>query len=147
MAGSGELKSLFDNYKINSIAWRWVLVRDSDYTSVNPGSYLRIVQVKDYNDQVVPGTSIQLRQYANSKEIVFKAEQSMTRWFYMKPASLQLFYLTSVTTSTGPVWARYIDTSQDTVPHYGIKYAIENLYTGATLRLEVKINATFKGVS
>lgn len=146
MAGSGELKSLFDNYRINSVAWRWALARDEDYTTVNAGSYVRINQVKDFNDQVPP-TAAQLRQYANYKEIVFKGNQSVTKWMYMKPASLQLFYLTSVTSATGPVWGRFIDTSQDTLPHYSLKFQFENFYTGATLRLEVKINATFKGIS
>lgn len=147
MVGSGEVKSLFDNYKINSVKYRWCLSRDEDYTTANPGSYLRIVMCKDYNDQLVPGSSVQLRQYANSMEYVFRGEQSQSRWFTMKPASLQLFYLSSIANSTGPVWGRYIDTTQDTVPHYGLKFAFENFFTGAVLRLEVKINATFKGIS
>lgn len=146
MVGVGEMKSLFDNYKITKVAYRYVLARDADYTSVNPGSFVRITTCKDYNSQVAL-TAAQIRQYTNSQEIVFKGNQDKTKWFYMKPAVLQLFYVTSVTSSTGPVWNKWIDTSQDTVPHYALHMAVDNLYTGATLRLEVKISVALNGIS
>lgn len=147
MVAQGEMVSLFDSYRINSIAWRWVLVKDPSTTTVVPSAFLRIVQACDYNDQVAPASSSQLRQYANSQEIVFKGNQSATKWYYMKPSCLQLLYVTSVSSATAPLWNQWIDTSLNTVPHYGLKYAIENLYTGATLRLEVKMNVSFKGIS
>lgn len=141
-----ECQNLFDNYKITKCAYRWVLVRDSDYTTANPGAYVRIWKCHDYNSQTTL-TRQGIMQYANAKEITMKGDQDKTRWFYIKPAVLQLFYKSSVASATGPVWNKWIDTTQNDVPHYALHYAVDNLYTGGTLRLEVKISLAFNGVS
>lgn len=146
MVGANEMISLFDHYSIRKVAYRWVLVRDSDYTSVVPGAFIRIATCKDYNSQVAL-TATQIRQYANFNEVVFKGNQDKTKWFYMKPACLQLFYLTSVASNTGALWNQWIDTSQYNTPHYSLHYAIDGLYTGATLRFECKITVALKGIS
>lgn len=141
-----ECQNLFENYKIGKCAYRWVLVRDGDYTTVNPGSFVRIMKCHDFNSQTTL-TRQQIMQYGNYKEITMKGDQDKTRWFYIKPAVLQLFYQTSIANATGPVWNKWIDTAQPGVPHYALHYAIDNLYTGASLRLEVKISLALNGVS
>lgn len=146
MVGAGEMQALFDHYSIKKVAYRFVLVRDADYTTVVPGAFVRIATCKDYNSQVAL-TAAQIRQYTNYHEIVFKGNQDKSKWFYMKPACLQLIYLSSTASSTGAMWNQWIDTSQTATPHYSLHYAIDNLYTGATLRLECKITVALKGVS
>lgn len=146
IVGAGEAKSLFDNYKLVKCAYRFVLARDGDYTTVNPGSYVRIWKCHDYNSQTTLSRQ-NIMQYANAKEITMKGDQDKTRWFYIKPAVLQLFYKTGVASATGPVWNKWIDTAQGDVPHYALHTAIDNLYTGGTLRLEAKITLAFNGIS
>lgn len=145
VAGSGEFQSLFDNYMIPYILYRFVMRRDTVAGSTNANP--RIVWVHDFNDQVAPATYAQLRQYANCREFNFSDAYPQTKWHRLNVASLPLTYINSVTSATGPKWRQWFDTAASTVPHYGLKWAADQLYTGQTILLEAKIVMAFKGIS
>lgn len=146
VAGSGEFQSLFDNYMLKKVYYRWVLRRDPIQGST-AGVPPRIIWVHDFNDQLAPASYAQLRQYANCREIILTEDKNTSRWYSINAASLPLTYVTSVSSATGPKWRQWFDTSSPSVPHYGIKYAIDGLYTNISVYLECKYELLFKGVS
>lgn len=45
-------------------------------------------------------------------------------------------YEGAVTTAYNPRWKVWLDTNDPATPHFALKYAIENLPTGYTVRVE-----------
>lgn len=148
VAGSGELVSLFDNYRIVKVLYRWVLLRNPDFATGanNKGLYPRIVWRHDFNDQL-PINRTQMYQGSNIKEVYFTDSYQKTKWYSLNPASLVQMYESSTTSAYQPRWRQWMDTSDNTAPHYGIKYCWDQLFTGVNVRLEAKIIMECKGIS
>lgn len=155
MANSGEFTALFDNYRINKVLYRWVLRRDvvTETNNATPTAntltmnYPRVSWVHDFNDQLSPASIQQLRQHANLREFIFSESRLQSKWYSINVSTLELMYRTSVTSATGPQWRQWIDTSLTDIPHYGIKYYPDGLFTGVNVVLEAKFLMEFKGVS
>lgn len=146
--GYGELQSLFDNYRITKILYRWVAVRDNDTvtTTANQGLYPRICWVHDFNDS----TSIsraQMYQHSGMREVYMTSEYQRTKWYTLKPSVQQRLYESSTSDSFTAKWLQWIDTSEPSCPHYGIKYHIDQNYTGNIIRFESKVFLECKGIS
>lgn len=143
----GELQSLFDNYTITRVLYRWVVTRSTDWasTTTNRGWSTRIAWAHDFNDST-PISQANLFQRAGLREVYLNTDRLQTKWFSLKPAILAQMYEGTTLTAYSPKWRQYIDTA-DLAPFYGIKYAVQNLYAGINLRLEAKIFGTFKGIS
>lgn len=145
VASVNDFANTFDQYMIKKVLYRWVLRRDPNQAST-VGAFPRILWVHDFNDQVAPASFAQLRQYANCREITLNDNMFQSRWYTLNAATLPLTYVTSLTSATGPKWRQWFDTSAPTVPHYGLKYACDQLFTNMTILLEVKYVLAFKGV-
>jgi len=147
VAGYGEMQSLFDNYRIKRVLYRWVITRNPDWasTTTNRGWSTRVFWRHDFNDQLAL-TQAQMFQGANLREVYLNSDKLQTRWYSIKPASLTQIYESSTQTAYGPKWRQWMDTN-DFTPHYGIKYGWQNLYAGINLRLECKYMMEFKGIS
>lgn len=145
-----ELVNLFDNYRITKVLYRWVVTRDpSEYsggTATNKGVFPRIVWTHDFNDQA-PLSRANIYQRANLKEEFMSETNQVTKWYTLNPSVLTQMYESSTATAYQPVWKRWMDTSDNAAPHYGIKYSISECYTGISVRLEAKIYCEFKGIS
>lgn len=146
--GSGEITSLFDNYRITKVLYRWVLLKSPDgaTTATNKFIYPRIVWKHDFNDQLVINRT-QMYQNANIKEAYFGDNMMKTRWYPLNPSVDMSAYISSVATGYSPKWRQWLDTSYSTLPHYGIKYCYSDLYAGMTIRMEAKLVLECKGVS
>lgn len=146
--GSGELVSLFDNFRINKVLYRWVITRDPAQvtTTGNKGLYPRIVWTHDFNDST-PISRALIYQRANLKEVYMSDNYQKTKWYSLSPAILTTMYESGVANAYQPTWRKWIDTSDNLTPHYGIKYSIDQNFTGMTVRLEAKICLECKGVS
>lgn len=146
--GSSELVSLFDNYRILKVMYRWVITRQPDQvtTAANKGVYPRIVWTHDFNDST-PITRALIYQRANLKEAFMGDNYQKTRWYSIKPAVLTQMYESGVATAYQPTWRKWLDTSDNATPHYAIKYAISEAYTGMNVRMEAKILMECKGIS
>lgn len=149
MAGVGELVSLFDNYRITKVLYRWVITRNPDQSTTattNKGVYPRLVWRHDFNDSA-PIDRNQMYQAANIREVFFGDSYQKTKWYSLSPASLLQMYESSVATAYQPKWKQWMDTADQAAPHYGIKYVYSELFAGVNLRLEAKIVAELKGIS
>lgn len=147
--GFGELVSLFDNYRIMKVLYRYVVTRNpSDNTgaTANKGIYPRIVWTHDFNDSTPISRNL-IYQRSNMREFYFGDNAQRTKWYTLKPAALAQMYESSTTTAYQPKWLQWLDTNDNTAPHYGIKFAYDNLYTGVTVRMEAKIIIECKGIS
>lgn len=149
VAGFTELQNLFDNYRIMKVLYRWVITRDptSDNTSLaNRGLFPRIVWAHDFNDAgVVNRTG--LYQRAGLREVYMSETMQKTRWYTLNPAVQSRLFESTVSDSFTPKWRQWIDTGEPGCPHYGIKYAIDQNYTGQIVRLEAKLIMECKGIS
>lgn len=149
LSGVGEIQSLFDNYRITKVLYRWVLTRDPSadaVTTANRGLFPRINWVHDFND----GTSIsrsQMYQHANMKEVFLNENFQKTRWYPLNPACVVKLFETTLNDSYSSKWRQWIDTAEAATPHYGLKYVVDQLYSNMSLRLEAKIMVECKGIS
>lgn len=137
LAGSAELKDLYDRYKITYVQIKFHLVSNPDatlsiqdngqdpqttpvYNSAN--WYPKLWYVVDYDD----GNSITysaIKQYAKAKMFVIKPDKQYKVGF--KPAIRSLVYKTDTTTGTTAKFGQWIDTADPTVPHYGLKWVLD----------------------
>lgn len=143
-----ELVNLFDNYRMVGVSYRWVVTRSTDWatTNANRGWSVRINWTHDFNDSTTISQS-QIYQRANQREVYLNNDKLSTRWFSLKPAALIQMFESISSTAYQPKWKQWFDTADVTAPHYGIKYAYQNLYAGINLRLEAKCYYEFKGIS
>lgn len=148
VAGSGELVSLFDNYRIVKVLYRWVITRNPDevITAANKGIYPRIVWAHDFNDSI-PITRQQLYQRSGLREVYFSDNMQKTRWYSLRPAVQSRVYETISSDAFTPKWRQWIDTSEDNAPHYAIKFSADQNYSGMAIRLEAKLVIECKGIS
>lgn len=146
--GFAELVSLFDNFRITKVLYRWIITRDPSQASTagNRGIYPRIVWTHDFNDSA-PISRDLIYQRANMKEAYFSDNIQRTKWYSLKPSILSTMYESGVANAYSPKWAQWLDTADNATPHYGIKFAYDNLYTGISMQLEAKIFMECKGIS
>lgn len=136
-----ELTSLFDQYKIAGVAYRWCITKDP--MVISSKVYPRLVQVHDYDDAGVPATT-DLYQYTNCNEYWFNETKQCTPWRYIKPARASVEYEGPTNSSYSPKWSGFIDCLSNSAPHYGIKYAYEGLYAGIQMVLQCKYYVVMK---
>lgn len=145
---NSEIISMFDNYTIRKVFYRWVLFRDpSAYqtTAGTQGIFPRITWAHDFNDSVPVSRNL-LMQYPKMKEFFFSETRQKTPWYSIKPASLSLMFENSTNTAYKPTWGTFVDTN-DNMVHYGIKYFYNSLHEGNTLVMECKYVLDCKGIS
>lgn len=143
-----EFTSLFDQYMIVGIQYRFVMRLNPDFntTSSFKGVYPIIRWVHDHDDSSAPGNASELYQYPYMKEFNFSTDKNVTRWFYLKPALANEVFGTALATAYAPKWRQWCDNAYPGIQHYGLRWYYDNLYAGQTLTLECKYILKFKGV-
>lgn len=143
LTGYTEFVNLFDQYKIAAVKFRFRIVRDPSTLATGQfpdpastvGVYPILRFVRDYDDTSV-ATLNELYQYPGMKEIVFSPDKPCSRWYYMKPARLDVGFESTVNSSYHPVWKGFIDMASVTTPYYGLKYTSEQLWGNQFIVLE-----------
>lgn len=146
--GAGEIVSLFDNFRITKVLYRWVITRTPDQvtTAGNKGLFPRIVWTHDFNDSTLINRTL-IYQRSNLKEVYMSDNFQKTKWYSLSPAILTQMYESTVNNAYQPTWKKWIDTSDQATPHFGIKYNVDQNFTGMTVRLEAKLFIECKGIS
>lgn len=143
-----ELAYLFDRYKITGVKYRWVLKQDPAAQSVTQayrGQSVQIKWVKDYDDSSTYSDDA-LKQYPNFRDIWLTSDRQCSRWYFFKPAVLNISYEGTANNAFSPKWNQWIDMASTTVPHYGIKWNYSGLYAGAKLVFEYYIYCQCRGM-
>lgn len=145
-SGFSEIVSLFDNYCIRRVLYRFVLVKNPDVVTTGTGIYPRLTWVHDFNDST-PISRAKMQEHPRMREYFFGDNKQSTPWYSIKPASLTQLFEGTTATAYKPTWGAFVDTNDADMAHYGIKYVVSNLYTDNFIYMEAKIILDVKGIS
>lgn len=137
---SSEFTSLFDQYRVDYIKIK-ILPRGSSAEAGTNNNVGKIFSVIDYDDDTVPTSIDQLMQYPNVKTT--RTTSDHTRSF--RPQFASSVYGSAVLTGYG---ARrgWLDCESSTVPHYGMKIAIQGTAGAQVFDVLIEYILSFKGV-
>lgn len=139
-----EFTNLFDRFRITGVKYRWVINRDPDTSDNRVFPVIRWVH--DYDDSTSSGDYQVLSQYPRMKEFWFSGNRQTSRWYFMRPSTLDVGYESATLSSYEPSWKKLIDCASYDTPHYGIKYETMQNMGGQSIYLEVKYYLRFKNV-
>lgn len=135
-----EFTHLYDQYKINFISYKFKLMNapEAQLPAWNASNYPTLTYVIDRDDASTPGSLTELLQYGSSKQIVLRPN----RWaaIKFKPSVNIPVYRTNLTSAYTPARPRFIDCNTTDVPHYGVKFVIDNLQNTSYV---VQVEATY----
>lgn len=120
-----DFSNLFDRYRINYVTVKVRLAIDPGAQIPASARYPRIWWVHDFDDAVIPGSIAELREHANYREAALDPHKPVE--MKIRPSTLSLIYRTAVASSYEPKWNTWVDMAQTDVPHYGIKFGIDDL--------------------
>lgn len=158
-----EFTNLFDQYRINKVVLKLIpQFNQSTYNVGHPASTIpsglpagrnpRFYIVNDYDDDTNPASIDTLRQYAKVK--VYPVMNNKIIKHIITPATQMQAYETLATTGYVPKFKQWINCNDNNVPHYAIKWGIENtsaIFSDPALRctffkVEATFYVSFKGV-
>lgn len=116
-----ELTSLFDQYRINKLVYRFVPTFSDGSLTASSGTCIPNLHiVKDYDDSTDPTNTTTLMQYPNYQMWPSHKQRSIK----FTPAVLSDF-MEGAGTATGPKFKQWINLANTAVEHRGIKYYLE----------------------
>lgn len=132
VVNSGELISLYDQYKITCVVVKFQLLTNPDIhvppggnastANNNPMFYPRLWYYRDYDDENTL-TLQQMREIGKAKFKVLRPNTTIS--VKLKPAVAMQVYRTAVTTGYAPMWPKRLDCAANDIPHYGLKYVLD----------------------
>lgn len=140
-----EFANLFDQYKITHVQLRFHLNVDPSAQAAGSAVYPKLYYATDFDDANAPASFDDLRQHARLQVRVMNPNRPIV--VNIKPAVTTLVYRGPTTSSYVPKWRQFIDMAQTDVPHYGLKWAIDNLTnTNYSVKIEGRMWFTCKDV-
>jgi len=133
MPGVAEFEALYDRYMLTCVVVRFRIVNNPDaayplnlsstvFTSNGTNWFPRLFYCPDYDDNNAETLSA-LRERAKTKMKVLKPNSYFKA--VIKPACTVQTYYTTVSAGYAPKWKQWIDMSQSSVPHYGLKWVLD----------------------
>lgn len=120
----GEYINLFDRYMITHVKLRIRVQNDPASQSSSTSNYPQLFYVRDYDDSLTPSNLSEIREHSRMQSCMLTPYKE--RVINIKPS-----VLTNLNDNVGyvlsPKWKQWIDCNSSTVPHYGIKFGIDNL--------------------
>lgn len=140
----GSLTPLFDKYKILSVEVYFVPYLATEVVATVPIAVPRLHTVVDQDDNTIPASIGELEQYSTYVEV--RGSAPLVRKF--KPRALMAIYQSAIATGYAIAPDVWLDLANDTIPHYGIKYAIGSMGNPNTFGYEIQVlmTATFTNV-
>lgn len=138
LPSSSDFTNLFDQYKIYKIQYRFMLEKSvSNSTSTYPGIYPRITFIHDFNSTETPSNEAELLECGSKcRSVMLTDTRPITRWFTLKPAIQQQIFNNGSTYTVIPSWKGFLDTDDNGVAHFGIRYAVLNNFTSMTVKMQ-----------
>jgi hypothetical protein len=123
--GYTEFTALYDQYRITKVNLHlWptnIAVTNSNSGSTIVNLAPRVVTAIDYDDSTNAGSFNELREYSTAE--VHIVTDKVVRTF--SPAVSTVVYEGVSSSGYAPTWGQWISTNDPSVPHYGMKGAIE----------------------
>jgi len=140
-----EFGVLFDQYKITFIKLKFYLSVDPGAQTAATAIYPRMWWAVDNDDSSGPASLNELREHGDVKTEILHPDRPVE--VTIKPAVLSNVYRTAITSSYVPQWGQFVDMAAQDVPHYGLKYGIDNFTnTNYTLRVEGQMWFQCRGI-
>lgn len=138
----GEFTSLFDHYKINKVQLKFFLKTDPGASAAASAMYPRLWWCIDHDDNSLENID-SLRERGNSRNAALLPSRPIV--INIKPSTLNMLYNGVASTAYAPVYNRWLDATYPSMPHYGLKYAIDDAL-GQTwkVQIEAKFFLAFK---
>ena len=130
LSAASDFSSLFDQYRITQIH-----VRISPcMTTLQPAALAaafvpQLYYVVDYDDDTVPTSINELKQYSNCNLCTYETVQ-----FSFKPQSQSVMYTNAGNVAAGTLKDQWIDVAVADVYHYGLKFAMTAASANAPLQ-------------
>lgn len=145
---SSELTALYDQFMITGVKVMFQLVTNPDSgtvtnsaTSANATNFFpKLMYVRDYDNTTVE-TPNELRERNNTKIRVLEPNKIVS--VFLRPAVRNNIHLDGITPASSPIWNQWLDCSATQVPHYGLKYSVENLGHTATQSYRLRIDYVY----
>lgn len=138
---SSEFTSLFDQYRIDKVTIKFMPRANSSEVGTNQGM-VKLFTAIDRDDITSPTSIAELLQNETCK--VTPSTRIVSRTF--KPMFAQEVYQSATSTGYG-ARTGWLDCSNTSIQHYGIKWGLQQLPAGAqTFDLHVKYHLSFKNV-
>lgn len=147
VANASEFTNLFEEYQIAGIAYRFVLDRDPNQsTGTFKGYSVHLAHAVDHTDSTAPSGFTEMYQYQRMKDEWLSESRMATRWYFMKPNTIDVGYTTGVISNYGVNYKRWIDCTNTSTPYYGLKYFYYGLFAGIGLNLQCRYYIKAKSV-
>lgn len=130
VTGASELTALYDQYQIVGVKMMFQLINNpdanrqmaSDANNNTANIFPKIWLCRDYDDSGTE-TINALQQRNGTKCFILRPNQMIK--YYVRPAVRSQLYLDGVTSASSPEWKKWLDCSTSSVPHYGVKVALD----------------------
>lgn len=120
-----EFTNLFDMYRINGVKVTLMPRGNSAEVGTNQG-LVKLFSVIDYDDNIAPAALTEVLQYESLKT----TNTSRDHKRYIKPKLSRVLYQPGAVNAYGASNG-WIDCTNPQVPHYGMKYVLQQLPAGA----------------
>lgn len=135
-----EFTNLFDRYKIVGINYK-VMYQCND-AQVQGSQVLPIVHYAiDYDDATVPSVLTDISSKSNCRTKVLGNTQYVVQ--KIKPKVAGQIYQSAIATGYSVIKAPYINSTYSTVPHYGIKFWLNNVYMSSSNNTAITIEPEY----
>lgn len=115
-----EFSALFDSYRINKVVVKFVPRTTDNGQGANERG--NVYSVVDYNDN----TALASVAAALERDTCRRTVATRVHTRVLRPACASATYKSVTSWGYAPTWKRWIDMSDPQVPHYGLKYLIDN---------------------
>lgn len=141
IVGVSDFTNLFDQFRITHWQLRFYLKVDPSAQAAASAIYPKLYTCTDFDDSTVPATLNELRERTKTKVAVLNPNRPVI--INVKPAVLTLAYRTAVLSSYQPKWKQWLDMGAPDVPHYGLKWALDN-FTNTNYTVDVEQRLWFQ---
>lgn len=124
-----EFVPLFDFYRMNKVVVKWVpkftgtsIAGAGATFGANSNALGQFLSAVDYNDASAPANINTLLEYENCRKTHLNAGHTRV----LRPAVQMATYKSTLSTGYSPGWKKWINMSDASVLHYGLKWAIDN---------------------
>lgn len=131
---ASEFGNLFDQYMITHATITFTLIVDTGAQIAANATIPTLYWCNDFDDSTPPPDANELRERQGCKIRYLRPGVPVT--CRVKPACLDQVYRSTVATAYSPQWRQWVDCSTMDVPHYGIKWFIDNMFTTALVKAE-----------
>lgn len=144
VADWSNIATLFNRYKLNKVKYTFTLI-DTGATNFTNTRMPEISLRYNYDSNLTSGgVAPSLIQQMNNIN-TFQMTPDRTRIEYtIHPHTIGPVYLSAVSSAYKLNPKLYIDSTYNTVPHYGLLYYIDYLATGFTMQIDIEYDLSLK---